>query len=196
MNFCFATIDNNWQQSQTFTGANITMSHVSAELILSGGTAPVIRFSGSSTADPATKTRGIWYRQDLDKYRMGDNSGTAYNIASEAYVDTAQKQVASIPAARTTASETLALSDAGALVQMNSGSAQALTVPPNSSVAFPVNTVIDIVQAGAGQVTLTAGVGVTLNAKGGALLFASQWSTATIIKTATDTWLVVGDLTT
>lgn len=194
--FCFNTIDNDWQQSQTFNGANITMAHASAEIILSGGTAPVIRFSGSSTADPSTKTRGIWYRQDLDKFRMGDNAGAVYNIASEAYVDTAQKQVASIPAARTTASETLALTDAGALVRMSSGSPQTLTVPPNSTVAFPVNTVIDVAQMGAGQVTIAAGAGVTLRAKGGALKCVSQYSSATLVKIATNEWLVVGDLQT
>lgn len=89
---------------------------------------------------------------------------------------------------------TLALTDDGKVVEMNNASANTLTVPPNSSVAFPVGAQILVLQTGAGQTTLAAGAGVTVNSKDGNLKLSAQWCAATLIKRATDTWVVVGDL--
>lgn len=93
-----------------------------------------------------------------------------------------------------TASYTLALSDFGKIVELNSVSAVNLTVPPNSSVAFPVGTTVEVLQYGAGQVTLVAGSGVTLRAPGSRLKTTGQYSSATLRKRATDEWVVAGDL--
>lgn len=93
-----------------------------------------------------------------------------------------------------TASYTLVLSDAGKMVTMTNASANNLTVPPNSSVAFPVNTRIDIIQYGAGQTTLVAGSGVTIYSSGSKLKLTGQYSGASLWKKATDTWVLVGDL--
>jgi hypothetical protein len=92
-----------------------------------------------------------------------------------------------------TASYTLVLSDSSDLVEMSNASANNLTVPLNSSVAFPVGTQIHILQTGAGQTTVVATGGVTINASPG-LKLRAQWSAATLIKRATDTWVLVGDL--
>jgi len=91
------------------------------------------------------------------------------------------------------ASYTLVLADDGKIVEMNVASGNILTVPPNSSVAFPVGTQIIVLQTGAGQCTLTAGSGVTLNATPGNKLRV-QYSGATLIKRATNTWIAIGDL--
>ena len=92
-----------------------------------------------------------------------------------------------------TASYTLVLGDAQDVVEMNVATANTLTVPPNSSVAFPVGTSITVLQTGAGQTTITAGAGVTINATPG-LKLRTQWSLAVLIKRATDTWVVAGDV--
>jgi hypothetical protein len=92
-----------------------------------------------------------------------------------------------------TASYTLALSDAGKIVEMNVGSANNLTVPLNSSQAFPVGTSVTVLQTGAGQTTIVATGGVTINATPG-LKLRAQWSSATLIKRATNTWVAIGDL--
>lgn len=94
-----------------------------------------------------------------------------------------------------TASYTLVLGDAGKMVTMTNASANNLTVPPNSSVAFPVNTRIDVIQYGAGQTTVVAGAGVTLFSSGSKLKLTGQYSGASLWKKASDTWVVVGDLT-
>lgn len=93
-----------------------------------------------------------------------------------------------------TASYTLVIGDAGKLVTMSNASANNLTVPPNSSVAFPTGTRIDVVQKGAGQTTIVAGSGVTLNSKGAALKLSGQYAGCSLIKYDTNTWFVVGDL--
>jgi hypothetical protein len=90
-------------------------------------------------------------------------------------------------------SYTLVLADAGKLVELNNASAISLTVPLNSSVAFPVGTQIHLLQTGAGQVNVSGG-GIALNATPGTKL-RTQWSSATLIKRATDTWVLIGDLT-
>jgi hypothetical protein len=92
-----------------------------------------------------------------------------------------------------TASYTLVLADRGKLVEMSNASANNLTVPLNSSVAYPTGTQINILQTGAGQTTVVATGGVTINAAPG-LKLRAQWSSATLIKRATDTWVLVGDL--
>jgi len=92
-----------------------------------------------------------------------------------------------------TASYTLVLADAADIVEISNASANNLTVPLNSSVAFPVGTQINILQTGAGQTTVVATGGVTINATPG-LKLRTQWSSATLIKRATDTWVLVGDL--
>jgi hypothetical protein len=93
-----------------------------------------------------------------------------------------------------TASYTLVLADRGKLVEMNVGSGNTLTVPLNSSVAYPVGTQIDILQVGSGQTTVAATAGVTVNATPG-LKIRAQWGGATLIKRAENTWVLIGDLT-
>lgn len=127
---------------------------------------------------------------------QGDNST---KIATTAYADTglATKEPAkTLNGINTqTASYVLVIGDAGLLVEMNVGSANTLTIPPNSSVAFAIDTRIDIVQYGAGQTTVTPGSGVTIRAAASALKMRVQYSGATLYQRATDEWVLVGDTT-
>lgn len=91
-------------------------------------------------------------------------------------------------------SYTLVATDTNKNIEMNVGTANNLTVPPNSSVAFPVGTTVTIGQLGAGQTTIVAGAGVTLRAYNGNLKLAGQYAIASIIKRATDEWWVGGNL--
>jgi hypothetical protein len=59
-------------------------------------------------------------------------------------------------------------------------------------VAFPIGTTITVLQVGSGQTTI-AGAGVTINGTPG-LKLRAQWSSATLIKRATNTWVAIGDL--
>ena len=96
--------------------------------------------------------------------------------------------------AQTGASYTTVLTDDGKLITVSNAGANTLTIPPNSSVAYGIGTQINIAQLGAGQVTITAGAGVTLNSSGAKLKLKDQYSVATCVKTDTNTWFVVGNL--
>lgn len=90
---------------------------------------------------------------------------------------------------------TLILSDEGKMLLLSNGAtAGTLTVPPNSSVAFPIGTVIDMTQTGSGQITVTPGSGVTINSADSKTKFRVQYSGASLIKTDTNTWILVGDI--
>tara|TARA_B100001245_G_scaffold163351_1_gene123216 strand:+ start:277 stop:1251 length:975 start_codon:yes stop_codon:yes gene_type:complete len=93
-----------------------------------------------------------------------------------------------------TGSYTLVLADAGKAVLMNVGSANNLTIPPNSSVAFDVGTQIVVTMIGAGVTTIVDGSGVTTNSKDNKAAIDGQYASVSLIKTATDTWLVTGAL--
>lgn len=117
------------------------------------------------------------------------NSGTDYDASFATMTSTRTLN------AQTGTSYTLVLTDGAraAFLTMSNAGASTLTVPPNSSVAFPVGSVIEGAQLGAGQVTLTPGAGVTINGTPG-LKIAAQYGTFGLLKTATDVWLAYGRL--
>lgn len=90
---------------------------------------------------------------------------------------------------------TFALTDANTFQLCTAGAGMNLTVPANATVAFPVGTEIDVFQEGAGQVTFVAAVGVTINSDSGNLKLSAQYVGASLKKTATNTWALVGSLT-
>jgi hypothetical protein len=95
---------------------------------------------------------------------------------------------------RQTASYTLVLGDADKLVEINNASANNLTVPLNSSVAFATGTQILLAQYGAGQTTIVATSGVTIRSNGAKLKLNAQYSGATLIKIDTNEWYLFGDI--
>ncbi len=176
------------------------------------GNGDILKTSLNRFADGSSWTTAGWRIQrrvdasDMGYIQFGSSSGTwdvrigsvnteiikfdqqritcASNVTFEAPV---------VTNAQTGTSYTLAIADAGRAIEMNNASANTLTVPLNSSVAFPIGTVIDIFQTGAGQTTVAATGGVTINARPG-LKLSGQWATATLIKRGTDTWLLTGSL--
>jgi len=97
--------------------------------------------------------------------------------------------------AQTGTTYTTVLADDGKLITCDNASPIALTIPPNGTVAYGIGTQINIMQLGAGAVTVTAGAGVTLRSAGSKLKTNGQYSVATCCKIATDTWVVIGNLT-
>lgn len=95
--------------------------------------------------------------------------------------------------AQTNTTYTLILTDNSKLITFDNASPIAVTIPTNASVAFPIGTQIDCVQILAGKVTFS-GSGVTINSKGGNKSIATQWVGVSLIKTNTDTWLLLGEL--
>jgi hypothetical protein len=181
--------------------SNVTVpSPTNGDYLLFNGTAwvndsSVVTLSGSQTlsnktittptltlsSSTSTSNGRIAWIQSSDKIVVGDGS-IAVEFAPSTTLFNAQ-----------TASYTLALSDKDLFVEMNVGSANNLTVPPESSINFPIGSQINILQTGAGQTTIVAGSGVTVNATPG-LKLRARWSSVTLIKRASNTWVALGDL--
>lgn len=122
---------------------------------------------------------------------LGDDA----NFASTVTTALAAKVDSYTPITQKSASYTLSTLDhRDDLIEMGSSSALTLTIPLNSSIAYPVGTSFDVLQTGVGQVTIAGAAGVTVNATPG-LKLRTQWSSATVFKRAENTWVVYGDLT-
>lgn len=164
---------------------------IKASTLITGYAAP-----GSPTnGEIWTTTLGLYYRVNGFDYAVS-YVGHTHAISDVTGLQTAldaKVDVAAIVTDATTA-KTLALTDANDIVEMNNAAANTLTVPPNSSVAFPTGTRIDVVQYGAGQTTLVAGSGVTIRSKDSNLKLTGQYSGVTLYKRGTNEWVAIGDL--
>jgi len=87
---------------------------------------------------------------------------------------------------------TLVLTDSGKWIKISNASDQTITVPLNSSVAFPIGTQIEIGMYGAGEVTVTPASGVTIRSADANDTLSTQYKVATLKKIATDEWWLVG----
>lgn len=92
------------------------------------------------------------------------------------------------------ASFSLALSDAEKMIRVNSASAVTVTVPNNATVAFPIDTQIDIVWYGAWVVSIAWDTGVTINSKGWNKTINWQYVWVTLKKISTNERLLIWDL--
>jgi hypothetical protein len=167
--------------SGTNTGDNATNSQYSG---LAASKEDVANKSTSVTTDQASNTKYPSVKAVYD-WAVG-LFATIANLAL--------KTDKLIVANRQTASYTLVLSDADKLVEMNVGSANNLTVPLNSSVAFATGTQILLAQYGAGQTTIVATSGVTIRSNGAKLKLNAQYSGATLVKIAENEWYLFGDI--
>jgi len=147
-------------------------------------TTPVITLSTTSSTTSGT----ISYDSTNKKIQVGDGTSSLDYASSNLQFN-----------AQTGTTYTFALTDKDKLVTASNASAQTYSIPTNASVAYPVGTQINIIQIGAGQVTIqAASSGTTTVSSTGATSTApalrAQYSSATLIKAATDLWYVVGDI--
>jgi hypothetical protein len=153
------------------------------------GTTPTIATPTLTLSTTTSTTEGrIAWDSTNDKIIVGDGT-TAREFASSSLVFNAQ----------TGTTYTFVLADKDKLVTASNASAQTYSIPTNASVAYPVGTQINIIQIGAGQVTINAVTpGTTTVSSAGATSTApkirTRYSAATLIKAATDLWYVVGDI--
>ncbi len=122
---------------------------------------------------------------------LGDDA----NFAASVTTSLGLKVDSLTPIVTKTESYTLSsLTERDDLIEMGSGSPLTLTIPADETLDFPIGTSIDILQTGAGQVTIAPVSGtVTVNATPG-LKLRTTWSSCTLFKRAANTWVVYGDL--
>jgi hypothetical protein len=148
-----------------------------------------------SAADTAVRV-AVGSNDTLLVADSAQSSGVKWASLTAAQVPTLESaKVPTVTRNTQTASYTLVLGDAGKLVEISNAAGVTLTVPTNASVAFPTGTKIDLLQTGAGQVTVAGAGGVTVNSDQGNLKLTGQWSGATLVKRDTNTWVLIGNLT-
>ncbi len=176
------------------TKLGLTDSNASSGAILVGTgasttawtTTPAINITGNASGTAATVTGAA--------QTAITSVGTLSALAVTGAV-TAGSMVAPLAFnAQTGTTYTFVAADAGKMVTSSNGSAQTFTVPPNSSVAFDVGTQIIVQNIGSANCTLAQGSGVTIQSKDSNKEIDGQYAAATLIKTATDVWTLIGAL--
>jgi hypothetical protein len=97
--------------------------------------------------------------------------------------------------AQTGTTYTLALTDRGQTVTMDSASANTVTIPTNATVAFDSGSVVTVIMKGAGTTTITGATGVTVNgASAGSVSISAQYQGVSLLKVGTNEWIASGAL--
>ena len=117
-------------------------------------------------------------------------SGTDWIDLAVATADPAQRTIANI----TGTTYTPGISDAGKALVFTNSSAITLTIPSESSTNYTIGQTFLVIQKGTGQVTVAGASGVTINALSGNSKTSGQYAEARLIKTASNEWLLSGDL--
>ena len=159
-------------------GTNTTGNYVATI----AGTANEIEVSGSGS-ETAAVTLGL-----PNDVTIGNDLTVTGEVSAEGYT------LNNAISPQTGTAYTPALADAERYIQLDNAGAITLTVPSDSTTAFPVGTTVTFEQTGAGTVTFTADAGVTLNSRGAVVATAGQFAVATIVKTAANTFTLTGDL--
>lgn len=129
---------------------------------------------------------------------VADIQTVADNIAdiqnAEENADLAAAYARLTPEDVTGTTYTLDINDENKMLRTTNGSAVAVTVPPNSDVAFPVGSRVFFTQSGAGQITFGPGSGVTIESIYSFLKSEAQYSVMCLYKRATNVWMLFGEL--
>lgn len=142
------------------------------------------------TTEPSTTVD--FTQGSLDDLEL--NNLTAAGIIFTDGTQTKEGVPSRTPIISKTADYTLsALTERDSLIEVDSTDPVTITIPTNSAVAFPVGTTLDILGVNTGLITIAGDTGVTVNATPG-LKLRTQWSSCTLFKRATDSWVVYGDL--
>ena len=150
-----------------------------------------------TAANPTLSSGELGFETDTGKFKIGNNSSVWASL--DYFLDSSELSSIYLPKTLiintvASAAYTLVLADAAEIVEMDFATANTITVPPNASVAFPIGTTIDITQYGAGQTTITPGLGVTIRSANSETKLTGQYSGATIYKRGTNEWMLFGDL--
>jgi len=121
------------------------------------------------------------------------SSGVIVDADVNASAAIAKSKIADVSISNKVADYTLSLTDKNKIIEMEVSSANTLTVPPSSTANFAVGAEVTVVQYGSGKTQIAAGSGVTIRATPG-LYLRARYSSATLIKRATDEWYLIGDL--
>ena len=171
-------------------GAEVNKTEWNDDHVIDDGTLSIAKTTGLQTAidgKQATITDG-----DLTIART-----TGLQTALDAKATLISPSLSYAINTQTGTTYTSVLADAGEIITCNNGSAITFTIPPNSAVAYPTGSSLTVISIGAGLTTFAQGAGVTITSVGATAaspIMRAQYSSATAIKIAINSWVVVGDI--
>jgi hypothetical protein len=183
---------NLFASTMTTRGDLLTMgSGPTVGRIAVGGAGTVLKSDGTD-ASWATIVAANIASNAVETAKINDNAVTQAKLADRV-VGSAELDNLTLNA-QTGTTYTLVLADAHKLVTQSNADGITTTIPPNADVAFEIGDQVNLLQLGAGQVTVAAGAGVTIRSEGTKLKLKGQYAAATCIKIASDEWVLVGNL--
>lgn len=149
----------------------------------------------SASTGPIDVVEGDYFEATIFTSVAGSITADAGSNFSMMVVETNEKGgLIDIPTEQTGTTYTTVLGDVTALVRMNNAAANTVTIPPDSAVAYPIGSILTIVQTGAGKTTLAPGTGVTILSADSFLDTRVQFSVVSLMKILVNTWILTGDL--
>ncbi len=181
-----------WSGTHTFANS-VTLNGTTTSngsVVLAKGVNTFENYAARDSALGATPTtNGIF------AFVWKDSGGVVVNdlcfSSGGAWVSVSKQAVSS-----KTASYQILLSDFGSVLTVSSSSNLEITVPANSSVAFPIGTKVEVIRMGSGDVSIipVSGSGVTIRHKDNYSKISKQYAGAMLVKIAADEWVLIGDL--
>lgn len=173
-----------WTATQTFGNTSIFNGAVNLNDVVNSK-AGINNFANTTARDAAipSPVKGLTcYIQATDEIQFHD--GTRWRIYSDNTVTSSK-----------TESFTLDFADAGKSLKCDSSLDIVITIPAASTTNFAINSRLDILRLGSGNVSVAPDSGVTLLSKNNNRKIAARYSGGTCIKIDTNTWILIGDLT-
>ena len=149
----------------------------------------------ANTASNLGSGYGVWANKtgvDLRFKSLVPGEGVKMDSTSTEITISRENVIA--PFDTTATAYTLALTDMDRRILFSSGSNVTVTIPLNSSVPFPLGTVLTMYRYGTGELEVAATGGVTLNSASGYKRANVRYQALELYKVDTDTWILIGDL--
>jgi len=173
----------NWVNSHTFNNTVIFKDVVKAEAGINNFQNPLERDSVLTTPSNGTV---CFVRQEDSGLQI--NQVQYYFNGSWRYVNDGSQIDTKIN------NYTISVADAGKAIIVNSASDRIVTIPTNASAPFAIGQRVDVIRSGLGLTTISPSAGVILNSVDSKVTLREQFSAGTLMKTGTNTWLLIGDL--
>ena len=188
-----AEVNSNFTNVRTFANALQDGSGIDAGAIIEAkiGTAAVTEVKIATGAVTADKIGAL----AVTTAKLADDSVTQVKLADRSVGSAELKQISLVTTALT--AYTPVLTDAQKVVTCTAATAITFTIPTDAVVAYEIGDQINVLQLGNGAITISAVTPgtTTVVAQGSKLKTNGQYSMATCIKIAANSWVVVGNLT-